>query len=145
MHWKAVIQAIRIFLRRRCVLKYSICMYYSQILRCVPPQFMFSKLVIAYRFCVVYVRKTNKMHTFLNNLSQLNYPRHISNKYFFIIRRFVQAAYSILSCILKSSLSRWIDIIHIEYSYDACRNTVSCLYRPPDDGQLLVRNMSRII
>jgi hypothetical protein len=24
-----------------------------------------------------YVRKTNKMHTFLNNLLQLNYPRHV--------------------------------------------------------------------
>jgi len=65
---------------------------------------MFSKLIIAYRFCVVYVRKTNKMHTFLNNLFQLNYPRHVSNKYFFIIRRSVQAAYSILSCILMRSL-----------------------------------------
>jgi hypothetical protein len=28
----------------------------------------------------VYVRKTNKMHAFLNNLFSLNYPRHISNK-----------------------------------------------------------------
>ena len=27
-----------------------------------------------------YVRKTNKMHTFLNNLFHLIYPRHVSNK-----------------------------------------------------------------
>jgi hypothetical protein len=28
-----------------------------------------------------YVRKTNQMYTFLNNLLQLNYPRHVWNKY----------------------------------------------------------------
>jgi hypothetical protein len=27
-----------------------------------------------------YVRKTNKMHTFLNTLFQLDYPRHVSNR-----------------------------------------------------------------
>jgi len=27
----------------------------------------------------------------------------------------------------------------------ARKNTVSCLYRPPDDEQLFVRNMSRVI
>jgi len=28
----------------------------------------------------LYVRKSNKMHTFLNNLYHLIYPRHVSNK-----------------------------------------------------------------
>ena len=31
----------------------------------------------------LYVRKTNKIHTFLNNLFHLIYPRHGPNKYFF--------------------------------------------------------------
>jgi len=35
---------------------------------------------------------------FHNNLFQLKYPKHVSNKQLFIIRRSVQAAYSILSC-----------------------------------------------
>ena len=35
----------------------------------------------------IYVRKTNKMHTFLSNLFRLIYPRHVSNSCFFIIRR----------------------------------------------------------
>ena len=30
--------------------------------------------------CVVYVRKTNKMHPFLNNLFHLIYPLRVSNK-----------------------------------------------------------------
>jgi hypothetical protein len=69
-----------------------------------------------------YVRETNKMDIFLNSLLYLIYPPHVSNKYMVIIRRsFVQAAYNISPC------------------------TLSCLYRtPPDDKQLLVRNMSRI-
>jgi len=55
--------------------------------------------------CIVthYVRKTNKMHTFLNNLFQLNYPWHVSNKQLFVIRRSVQADYNILPCIFMSS------------------------------------------
>jgi hypothetical protein len=57
-----------------------------------------------------YVRKTNKMHTFINNLFHQNYR-----------------------------VSNWTP------HKDAWWNTVSCLYRtPPDDEQLLVRNMSRI-
>jgi len=35
----------------------------------------------------IYVRKTNKMYLYLNNLFQLNSPLHVSNKYLFIIRR----------------------------------------------------------
>jgi len=50
----------------------------------------------------VYVRKTTKMHSFLNNLFHSVYPRHFSNKQFFIIRSSsVQAAYSISLYILR--------------------------------------------
>jgi len=51
-----------------------------------------------------YVGKTNKMHTFLNNLFHLIYPWHVSSKQLFIIRNFVQTAYNISPCILKRSL-----------------------------------------
>jgi len=36
-----------------------------------------------------YVRKTNKMHTSLNNLFYLDYPQHVLNKQLFIIRLFL--------------------------------------------------------
>ena len=49
-----------------------------------------------------HVTKTNKMHTFLNNLFHLNYPRNVSKNEFFIIRRVcVLATYSIPTCILR--------------------------------------------
>ena len=34
------------------------------------------------KYIKIYVRKTNKMHLYLNNLFQLNYPQHVSNKQF---------------------------------------------------------------
>jgi hypothetical protein len=35
----------------------------------------------------IYVRETNRMHLYLINLFQLNYPLHFSNKYLFETRR----------------------------------------------------------
>ena len=78
---------------------------------------------VVFTLCV-YVRKTNKMHTFLNNLFHIIYPRHISNKKFFIIRRSsVHAAYSISPWILRGvySLTR--------YEFRECKSCVSSLQR----------------
>jgi len=38
------------------------------------------KIVSAFIYCHVYVIKTNKMHLYLFNLSQLNFPLHVLNK-----------------------------------------------------------------
>ena len=48
---------------------------------------------------------------FLSSLFQLNYLRHVSNIELFIIRRSVQAAYSILPCIFMRSLAA--ETIHL--------------------------------
>jgi hypothetical protein len=37
-----------------------------------------------------------------------------------------------------------IDTQQLDYSLNAMKNTISCLYRLPDDEQLFVRNVSRI-
>ena len=51
------------------------------------------------------VKRPTRCTIFLNNLFQLNYPRHVSSKQLFIIIRCsVQAAYSILPCIFMRSL-----------------------------------------
>jgi hypothetical protein len=48
------------------------------------------------------MQKTNKVHTFLNNVFNLDYPRHVLNKQLFTIRSSsVQAADSIALCILR--------------------------------------------
>jgi len=53
---------------------------------------------------------------FVNNVFHLNYPRHVSNKYLFIIRgSSVQAAYSISTCIFMRSLVA--DTIRQYHSY----------------------------
>jgi len=51
---------------------------------------------------------------FLNNLFQLNYPRHVSKKWLFIIRS-VPTAYIILPCIFMSNLV--VDKIQCVYEY----------------------------
>jgi hypothetical protein len=40
----------------------------------------FVKLKVDRASWYAYVRKTNKTHTFLNNLFHLDYPAHVSNK-----------------------------------------------------------------
>jgi len=51
-----------------------------------------------------HMRKTNKIHTFLNNSFHLIYPRHVPNKQLFIIRSSVQAAMQYLTMHLRRSL-----------------------------------------
>ena len=66
-------------------------LYYSQIIN-----FTMFKIISAFIYCHVYMRKTNKMHLYLINLSQLNFSLHVLNKqvnHQQVIA--VQAAYSI--------------------------------------------------
>ena len=52
--------------------------------------------IISFIYCHVYVRKTNKMHLYLINLSQLNFPLHVlNNQVHHQLVIAVQAAYSI--------------------------------------------------
>ena len=87
-------------------------------------------------------------HFFLNNLFKLNYPRHVSNKYLFIIRRSVQATCNILLFIIMTSLNAdtiWLIACRGTRLFIRCKvNTVSYLYRPSGDEQIFVRNMSRM-
>jgi len=54
--------------------------------------FIFSEPCIMINICE---KDQQDAHFFFNNLFQLIYLRHVSNKQLFIIRRSVQAAYSI--------------------------------------------------
>ena len=50
---------------------------------------------------ISYIGDQQNARVFFNNLFQLNYPRHVSTKLLFIIRRSEQAACSTLPCILQ--------------------------------------------